>query len=147
MIIMIIIIIIIIIIKIKRDIQNSLRFWDTNRSSNIGQKTRPTDKKKEKLSNNEICHSAGLQNENQRKRTEIQVLRVCQRIKKKLWNMKVMMIPILIGARRTISKGLMRSSARVGNRRTSWDHPNYGIVKIGQNTKKSPGDSSKLVVT
>ena len=29
---------------------------------------------------------------------------------------------------------------RVGNRRTNRDHPNYSIVKIGQNTEKSPGD-------
>ena len=29
-----------------------------------------------------------------------------------------------------------------GNKRTSRDHPNYSIVKIGQNTEKSPGDLS-----
>ena len=27
-----------------------------------------------------------------------------------------------------------------GNERTSGDHPNYSIVAIGQNTKKSPGN-------
>ena len=27
----------------------------------------------------------------------------------------------------------------------SGDHPNYSIVKIGQNTKKSPGDLRRLV--
>ena len=27
-----------------------------------------------------------------------------------------------------------------GNKRTSVDHPNYCIVEIGYNTKKSPGD-------
>ena len=27
-----------------------------------------------------------------------------------------------------------------GNKRTSGNHPNYSIVEIGQNTKKSPGD-------
>ena len=32
-------------------------------------------------------------------------------------------------------------------KRTSRDHPNHSIVKIGQNTKKSPGDLRKLVVT
>ena len=35
----------------------------------------------------------------------------------------------------------------VGNRRTSQDHPNYNIVKIGQKTKKSPGDLRKFAVT
>ena len=27
-----------------------------------------------------------------------------------------------------------------GNKRTSGDYPNYSIIKIGQNTEKSPGD-------
>ena len=35
----------------------------------------------------------------------------------------------------------------LGNKRTSGDHPNYGIVEIGQNTEKSPGDSRRLAVT
>ena len=29
------------------------------------------------------------------------------------------------------------------NKRTSRDHPKYNIVKIGQNTEKSPGDLGK----
>ena len=28
----------------------------------------------------------------------------------------------------------------IGDKRTSGDHPNYSVVEIGQNTKKSPGD-------
>ena len=32
------------------------------------------------------------------------------------------------------------------NRRTIWDHPNYSITKIGQNTEKSPGDLKGLIV-
>ena len=35
----------------------------------------------------------------------------------------------------------------LGNRRTRGDHPNYSIVEIGQNTKKSPGDLRRLTVT
>ena len=35
----------------------------------------------------------------------------------------------------------------IRNNRTSGDHPNYSIVEIGQNTKKSPGDLRRLVVT
>ncbi len=31
-------------------------------------------------------------------------------------------------------------TGRFGNKRTSGDHPNYSVIKIGQNTKKSPGD-------
>ena len=35
----------------------------------------------------------------------------------------------------------------LGNNGTRDDHPNYRIVDIGQNTKKSPGDLRRLVVT
>ena len=33
------------------------------------------------------------------------------------------------------------------NKRTSGNHPNYSIIKIGQNTEKSPVDLRRLVVT
>ena len=36
---------------------------------------------------------------------------------------------------------------RVGNKRTSGDHPIYWIIYIGQNTEKSPGDMRRLAVT
>ena len=29
--------------------------------------------------------------------------------------------------------------------KTSGDHPNFGIIKIGQNTEKSPGDLKDLL--
>ena len=35
----------------------------------------------------------------------------------------------------------------LGNKRTSGDHQKYSIIKIGQNTKKSPGDSRRLALT
>ena len=35
---------------------------------------------------------------------------------------------------------LSKQTGGVGNQRTSQDHPNYIIVKIGQNTEISPGD-------
>ena len=34
-----------------------------------------------------------------------------------------------------------------GSKKTSGDHPNYSIVEISQNTKKNPGDLSRLAVT
>ena len=40
-----------------------------------------------------------------------------------------------------------KGTGRPGNKKTSGDHPNDGIVVIGQNTKKSPGDSRELAVT
>ena len=38
-------------------------------------------------------------------------------------------------------------SGWVGIRKTSWNHPNYGVAKIGQNTEKSSGDLRWLAVT
>ena len=40
-----------------------------------------------------------------------------------------------------------KGAGRVGNRRTSRDHPNYGIVKIGENTKNRPEDLTRFGVT
>ena len=34
-----------------------------------------------------------------------------------------------------------------GNKKMSGDHPNYSIVEISRNTKRSPGDLRKLSVT
>ena len=42
---------------------------------------------------------------------------------------------------------LGKSAGRVKNRRTYRDHLDYGIVEIAQNTKKSPGDLRRFVVT
>ena len=38
-----------------------------------------------------------------------------------------------------------KKTGRLGNKRTSRDHPNYCIVEIGQNSKKSPGALRWLV--
>ena len=46
------------------------------------------------------------------------------------------MILIAIRVLETISKGLVK--------RTSGDHPDYSIIKIGQNTEKCPGDLLSL---
>ena len=52
--------------------------------------------------------------------------------------MKVMMIPVVIGALGTIPKG--RETGRLGNKRTRVNHPDYSIIKISQNSEKVPGD-------
>ena len=43
--------------------------------------------------------------------------------------------------RGTFPKGLVRV---LENRRTSRDHPNYSIIKFGQNTDKNPRDLRRL---
>ena len=67
--------------------------------------------------------------------------------KKKMWNMKVRIIPFLIGAFGTVTKGLLKGTRGLGNKRTSGDHPNCYIIENSQNTEKRPGDLRIFVVT
>ena len=62
---------------------------------------------------------------------------------RRLWNI----IPIVISALGTVTKGLVRGLEDLKIRRRSGDHPNYNITKIGLNTKKSPGDFRGLALT
>ena len=66
---------------------------------------------------------------------------------KKLGNMKVKVIPIVIGALGTVTKRLVQGLEDLVIRGYSGDHPNYSIVEIGQNTEKSPGYLRRLAVT
>ena len=50
--------------------------------------------------------------------------------------MKVAVIPILIGALGTVTKGLVQGLENW----TSGDYSNNSIIEIGQNTEKSPGE-------
>ena len=52
--------------------------------------------------------------------------------KLKLWNTLVTIIPIVIGAFGTVTKG----TRGLGSWRTSGDHPNDSIVENGQNTRR-----------
>ena len=63
---------------------------------------------------------------------------------KKLWNMQVTIIPIVIGAIGTVTKGLLKGleDLEVGGRVE--DHPNDSIIGNGQNSNKSPGDLPSL---
>ena len=66
---------------------------------------------------------------------------------KKLWDMKVTIIPIVISTFGIVTKRIIKGTGRLGNKRTSRDHPNYSIIENGQNTEKSPGNLRRLVVT
>ena len=57
------------------------------------------------------------------------------------------MIPIVIGALGTVTKGLIQELKDWEIKRASENHPNYSIIEIGQNTEKSPGDLRRLAVT
>ena len=65
---------------------------------------------------------------------------------KKLRNVKVTIIPIIIGALGTATKGLVQEHEDLEITGREENVQNYGIVEIGQNTEKSPGDFRKLAV-
>ena len=65
---------------------------------------------------------------------------------KKLWSIWVMMIPIVIVTLGTVPKGLEKEVVRIGNLKTNWDHLNYNIAEIGQNSEKNPGNLRIFVI-
>ena len=60
--------------------------------------------------------------------------------------MAVTVIPIVIGALGTISKGLIKGLEDI-EIRTRAENQDFNIIKIGQNTLKSSGDLWRLAVT
>ena len=66
-------------------------------------------KKKENLPICGLCHPGRPQSKTKRKQKEREISRPCWRTKKDVRNMKVTVIPIAIGALRTISKGLINT--------------------------------------
>ena len=89
--------------------------WHTNRSPNLGQKTRPyyNKKKEEKEKKKTTCKivNFALPADNRIKLKEYEkknkYLEIARELKK-LWNMKVTIIPIVIGAFGTVTKGLLK---------------------------------------
>ena len=65
---------------------------------------------------------------------------------KRLHKKKVTVIPVVIVVLDTVTKRLVQGLEDLETRR-SRDHPNYSIIKIGQNTEKCPGDLRILAVT
>ena len=59
---------------------------------------------------------------------------------KQLCNMKVTVIPLEVGGVGTIPKGLVKRLENLEIR----DHQTNSIIKISQNTEKSPGDLKRL---
>ena len=66
---------------------------------------------------------------------------------KKLWNMKVTIVPIVIGAFGTITKGLLKGLEDLEAERRVETIQMTAITENGQNTEKSAGDLRRLSVT
>ena len=61
--------------------------------------------------------------------------------------MKVIVIPIVIGALGPVTKGFGTRIGGLGNNGTRRDYPSYSNIEIAQNTEKSPGDLKRLAIT
>ena len=91
----------------KWDAINCLGFWDKNGSSNLGQTTRPNDsqEKKENLPNDGLCRSGLHQGKAEKSKCDKHLDRAWEL--KKLWNMKVTVIPVVNGSPDTVIKGFL----------------------------------------
>ena len=104
-----------------------------------------TKKKKKKKKKRKICLlidftvPARSQNENKRKQKHQQILGPCQKTKK-LWNIKVTLIPNW-----KIPQRYGKGTEINGNQRKNWDYSNCNIIQTSQNTEKSPGDLRDLL--
>ena len=87
--------------------QTPLWFWHTNGSPNLGQTARPYDNQ-QKL-NLQICGlgSPGCQQTRIESQKKDKYLDLALELKK-LWNMNVTIIPIVVGALGTVTKGLVK---------------------------------------
>ena len=60
--------------------------------------------------------------------------------------MKVMVILIVVGELEENPQRIGKRTGKLGNKRTSRDHPDKRIIKISQNTEKRLGDLKRLAV-
>ena len=129
----------------KWDVQNSLGFWDTNGSPNLGQKTRPSDSKKKKKRNCQIVDYTIPADHSIKLKESEKYIDLARELNKTMehegddftncnWRARY--------SQQRIGSG----TGGLRNKRTSGDHPNYCIIEIGQNTEKSPGDLRRLTV-
>ena len=82
------------------------------------------------------CRLSRPQNENKSKRKEKQVCGSCQRTKKPVEHESDGYAIYKCDGLVTVPKSLTRGGGgRIGNQKTSRDHPNYSIVEIDQNTE------------
>ena len=69
------------------------------------------------------------------------------RDQRKLWNMRMMVIIIIIGKLGLIAKDWESETGRFGNRRTNQYHQDYNKGKISLTIEKSPRDWRKFYIT
>ena len=105
--------------------ESPMRLWYTHGSPNLGQKTRPNNKpkKKENFQNCPLCSLSWPQKNGNCSKRRVSTLTL-RGIWKNLWNMKVKIIPIVIGVFDTVTKGLLKGleDLEVGGRVETIQH-------------------------
>ena len=129
---------------LENNTQTPMGHWHTDESPNLSQETRPYNNQQKKKKR--ICkigdfavpadHRIKLK-ECEKKDKYLDFAREL----KKQQNMRVTIVPIVIGAFGTVTKG------GLGSWQPSRDHPNDSIIKNGQNSEKGPGNLRRLAVT
>ena len=106
--------------------------WHTHGSPNLCQKTRLNNRHKKKTKKKRELENCWQQS---------------QQLKKKLWNMQVTIIPVVIGTFGTVTKGLLRGldDLKVGGRVETIQTTT--LLRTGQSTEKSAGDLMWLALT
>ena len=94
---------------LENNTQTPIGLWHTHGSPNFGQKTRPNNyqQKKENLQNCRLCFSADHWIKLKECEKKDKYLDLARELKN-LWNMQVTIIPIVIGAFGTVTKGLLK---------------------------------------
>ena len=127
--------------------QTPMGLWHTNRSPNLGQKTRSySNQQKEKVIFKIVDFTVPADHKIKLKECEKKdkYFDLATELKK-LWNMKVTIVPIVIGAFGTITKGLLKGMAdlEVGG----WVETIQTTAFLRTARILSPGDLRRLAVT
>ena len=88
--------------------QTLMGLWHTNGSPNLGQKTKPYSNQQKKRTCKIVDFAVPADHRIKLKESEKDKYLDLARELKKLWNMKVTIIPVVIGAFSTITKGLLK---------------------------------------
>ena len=97
------------------------------------------------MPSNGFCRSGVPHIKNKRNRKNIQIFGPGRRTKK-LWKIKVTVIPTVIGALGTIFKCL-KMTVSIGYQKKNGNHHDDSIAEIGLNTVKGPVNQMRFAVT
>ena len=132
---------------LENDTHKLLWDWRTDGSPNLGQNNKQKRKKKEFAKNVDFAVPADHKIKLKEYEKKDKYLDLARELKT-LWNMKVTIIPIVIGAFGTVTKGLLKRLEDLGVcGRVETIQTTALFIENGKNTEKSPGDLSWFAVT